>query len=369
MLTVQSLFTEYGAPNGASVKAAQDVSFFVPEGKFFTLLGPSGCGKTTTLRSIAGLEKPTSGEISVSGQVVYSSQKNISLPANLRNFGMVFQSYAIWPHMNVFQNVSFPLEVKRLKPSSHVMKEKVMSVLEAVGLDHLAGREATKLSGGQQQRLALARALVMEPRLLLLDEPLSNLDAKLREKMRFELKRMQSKFGITTIYVTHDQSEALALSDEIAVMSEGRIVQIGSPRDIYERPKTKFVADFIGTTNFIEGAIIGQEKIKNLWSVQTPLGILSVLSELDLKIGSKISISIRPEDIYLSDEPLPPGNANTMTGVIEQSVFLGEYMDLKIKFGDYEILARSHPTLSNSNGGRIHVRLDAAKCVALTESS
>jgi iron(III) transport system ATP-binding protein len=187
--------------------------------------------------------------------------------------------------------------------------------------------------------------------------------------MRFELKRMQSKFGITTIYVTHDQSEALALSDEIAVMSEGRIVQIGSPRDIYERPKTKFVADFIGTTNFIEGAIIGQERIKNLWSVQTPLGILSVLSELDLKIGSKISISIRPEDIYLSDEPLPPGNANTMTGVIEQSVFLGEYMDLKIKFGDYEILARSHPTLRTSNGERIHVRLDAAKCVALTNSS
>ena len=369
MLTVQSLFTEYRAPNGASVKAAQDVTFSVPEGKFFTLLGPSGCGKTTTLRSIAGLERPTSGEISVSEQVVYSSQKNIFLPPNLRNFGMVFQSYAIWPHMNVFHNVSFPLEVKRAKPSQHVIKEKVMSVLEAVGLDHLAEREATKLSGGQQQRLALARALVMEPRLLLLDEPLSNLDAKLREKMRFELKRMQSKFGLTTIYVTHDQSEALALSHEIAVMSEGRIVQIGSPRDIYERPKTKFVADFIGTTNFIEGVIIAQDRIHNLLSVQTPLGILSVLSERDFNIGAKISLSIRPEDIYLSEEPLPSGVQNTLTGIIEQSVFLGEYMDLKIKFGDYEMLARSHPTLRINNGDRIHVRLDAAKCVALSDSN
>ena len=201
--------------------------------------GPSGCGKTTTLRSIAGLERPNAGDITVDGEAVYSAGRGIFVAPNKRNFGMVFQSYAIWPHMNVFKNVAFPLEVGRAKFSKAQIEEKVMRVLTAVGLDHVADREATKMSGGQQQRLALARALVMEPKLLLLDEPLSNLDAKLRERMRFELKRMQRELGLTTIYVTHDQSEALALSHEIAVMNAGRIVQIGSPREIYERPRNQ----------------------------------------------------------------------------------------------------------------------------------
>ena len=224
-----------------------------PEGKLFTLLGPSGCGKTTTLRSIAGLEKPTAGEIEVGGRLVYSSAKGIFVAPNKRNFGMVFQSYAIWPHMNVFQNVAFPLEVRRL-PKKEI-RERVMRVLHAVALDELVDRDATKLSGGQQQRLALARALVMEPQLLLLDEPLSNLDAKLRDRMRSELKRLQRDLSLTTVYVTHDQSEALALSHEIAVMNEGRVVQVGTPRQIYEQPADKFVADFVGTTNFIGGTV------------------------------------------------------------------------------------------------------------------
>src|SRR5436853_217312 len=250
MLSVKELYTEYASDRGPPVRAAQNVSFEVPEGKLFTLLGPSGCGKTTTLRSIAGLERPVSGEIEVAGRVVYSSNQRIFVAPNKRNFGMVFQSYAIWPHMNVFQNVAFPLDVRKL-PRKEI-QERVTRVLAAVQLGHLVDREATKLSGGQQQRLALARALVMEPQLLLLDEPLSNLDAKLREKMRFELKRLQRELGLTTVYVTHDQSEALAMSNEIAVMNEGRIVQIGSPRDIYERPNSRFVADFVGTTNFID---------------------------------------------------------------------------------------------------------------------
>ncbi|MSO82955.1 MAG: ABC transporter ATP-binding protein, partial [Acidobacteria bacterium] len=268
MLSVEGLFTEYPGDHGQVVKAAQDVSFTVAEGRLFTLLGPSGCGKTTTLRSIAGLERPRAGEISVNGQVVYSSSKGVFVAPNRRGFGMVFQSYAIWPHMNVFQNVAFPLEVgdsgyvrgagaaKRTRLSRTQLRDSVMRVLTAVQLDHLADREATKLSGGQQQRLALARALVMEPALLLLDEPLSNLDAKLREKMRFELKRLQRELKITTVYVTHDQSEALALSHQIAVMHDGRIQQIGSPRDIYERPANQFVADFVGNTNFIEGTVV-----------------------------------------------------------------------------------------------------------------
>src|ERR1700686_4847640 len=220
VLSVKSLSTEYPGDRGRTVVAARDVSFEVPAGKLFTLLGPSGCGKTTTLRSIAGLERPSSGEIEVAGKVMYSSAKRIFVAPNKRNFGMVFQSYAIWPHMNVFQNVAFPLQVRRL--GKKLIREKVMRMLEAVALENFVDRDATKLSGGQQQRLALARALVMEPQLLLLDEPLSNLDAKLRERMRFELKRIQRELGLTTVYVTHDQSEALALSHMIALMNQGR---------------------------------------------------------------------------------------------------------------------------------------------------
>ena len=208
VLRVEGLFTEYATPKGEAVKAAQDVTFTVPEGRLFTLLGPSGCGKTTTLRSIAGLERPRAGEIAVNDRVVFSSAKGVFVAPNRRGFGMVFQSYAIWPHMNVFQNAAFPLEVGNGRHSRAGIRDKVMNVLTAVQLDHLAEREATTLSGGQQQRLALARALVMEPALLLLDEPLSNLDAKLREKMRFELKRLQRELRITTVYVTHDQSRS-----------------------------------------------------------------------------------------------------------------------------------------------------------------
>src|SRR6266852_2787889 len=245
MLRVDGLYTEYPNERGEIVKAAQDVTFTVPEGKLFTLLGPSGCGKTTTLRSIAGLERPRVGEIAVNERVVYSSSKGIFVMPNRRGFGMVFQSYAIWPHMTVFQNAAFPLEVAEKRKSRQEIRDKVVRVLGAVQLDHLADREATKLSGGQQQRLALARALVMEPALLLLDEPLSNLDAKLRERMRFELKRIQREIGITCIYVTHDQVEALAMSNEVAVMRDGKVEQVGKPREIYEAPMTRFVADFI----------------------------------------------------------------------------------------------------------------------------
>src|SRR5688572_10050192 len=251
MLTVSGLCTEYIDERGESIRAAHEVSFEVPQGKLFTLLGPSGCGKTTTLRSIAGLERPRSGEITVEGTVIYSSERNVFIPPSRRRLGMVFQSYAIWPHMTVFQNAAFPLQVGKPRNSRKTIEERVRRVLKVVALEDMAEREATKLSGGQQQRLALARALVMEPPLLLLDEPLSNLDAKLRERMRFELKRLQRDIGITTVYVTHDQSEALALSHSIAVMNKGQIQQTGSPREIYERPGSQFVADFIGSTNFL----------------------------------------------------------------------------------------------------------------------
>src|SRR6184192_3167568 len=362
VLRVKSLFTEYASEHGAVVKAAQDVSFEVPEGKLFTLLGPSGCGKTTTLRSIAGLEKPTSGEIEVGGRTVYSSSRGIFVAPNKRNFGMVFQSYAIWPHMNVFQNVAFPLEVRRLARKE--IRERVMRVLAAVQLDHLVDREATKLSGGQQQRLALARALVMEPALLLLDEPLSNLDAKLRERMRFELKRLQRDLKITTVYVTHDQSEALALSHEIAVMNEGRIIQIGTPREIYERPANAFVADFVGSTNFLDGAVLGPDGADGLYRVRTEIGDVTVQATEVLRADDKVLVSVRPEDVGL-DESRPQAANNVWEGKIDQKVFLGEFLDLQVKLGDRMLLARHHPSLRTPIGHSIFVHLQPEKCVAL----
>src|SRR5690349_3257887 len=276
MLTVSALCTEYVGEHGQTIRAAHEVSFQVPQGKLFTLLGPSGCGKTTTLRSIAGLERPRQGEISIGGDIVYSSQRGVFVPPNRRGLGMVFQSYAIWPHMTVYENAAFPLRVGRRRFARREIDQRVMRVLGTVDLADMAQREATKLSGGQQQRLALARALVMEPRVLLLDEPLSNLDAKLRERMRFELKRLQRELGITTVYVTHDQSEALALSHQIAVMNEGRIQQVGSPRDIYERPASPFVADFVGSTNFLDGSVLGPGGGHGQYLVRTEIGDVSV---------------------------------------------------------------------------------------------
>jgi iron(III) transport system ATP-binding protein len=362
VLKVQSLFTEYAGERGAVVKAAQDVSFQVPEGKLFTLLGPSGCGKTTTLRSIAGLERPTAGEIEVGGRTVYSASRGIFIAPNKRNFGMVFQSYAIWPHMNVFQNVAFPLEVRRL--ARKVIRDRVMRVLAAVQLEHLVDREATKLSGGQQQRLALARALVMEPQLLLLDEPLSNLDAKLRDRLRTELKRLQRDLNLTTVYVTHDQSEALALSHEIAVMNEGFVVQVGTPRQIYETPGNQFVADFVGTTNFIGGTVTAVDGGRCL--ISSAVGDLKAQASEGVAKNGTVIISVRPEDIELSElEPAVADGENIIRATVEAKDFLGEYLDFHVKVGDVVLQARAHPSLRTPTGEGIYLRIKAEKCVAI----
>ena len=363
MLQVRNLHASYVDAAGKVVKAVQDVSFDVPEGKLFTLLGPSGCGKTTTMRSIAGLERPLAGEVVVSGEAVYSADRRIFVAPNKRNFGMVFQSYAIWPHMNVFDNAAFPLQVGKRKFTRKQIEDKVMRVLTIVGLESFVDREATMLSGGQQQRLALARALAMEPKLLLLDEPLSNLDAKLRERMRFEIKRLQRELGVTTIYVTHDQSEALALSHEIAVMNEGRIVQIASPREIYERPRNKFVADFVGLTNFVDAVVEGADAAANIYIVGSALGALRVYSTEPLEKGRPVLISVRPEDVELSETRFE--GSNVVQGRVDLKVFLGEYVDFQINIGERQLLARAHPSLRTEVGGTVFVRMNPTKCISI----
>jgi iron(III) transport system ATP-binding protein len=360
MLSVTSLRKDYTTENGHVVQAVRDVSFSVPRGKMFALLGPSGCGKTTILRCIAGLEKPSGGKIAVDDQIVYSSAQGIFVPPNRRNFGMVFQSYAIWPHMTVFQNAAFPLRVGRRRRTARNVDETVSRALHVVALDGLEDRKATQLSGGQQQRLALARALVMEPPLLLLDEPLSNLDAKLRERMRFELKRLQKDLDITTIYVTHDQSEALALSHEIAVMSEGNLVQIGSPKDIYERPSNKFVADFVGTTNLIPGHVV--ESGTESHAVRVPFGVLAARSIDLLNVGDPVLVSIRPEHIQLS--LTHTNRPRTLEGVVDTQIFLGEHQDVQIRIGDLLLQARAPTSADLVAGSPVFLDFDEKNCIA-----
>jgi iron(III) transport system ATP-binding protein len=349
------------APGDTRVRALDGVSFDVRPGELFTLLGPSGCGKTTTLRSIAGLERPDGGTISVDGKPLFDAARGVAVPANARQLGMVFQSYAIWPHMTVFKNVAFPLEVlpRRGRPNRAAVDERVRRVLDAVELGDFADRAATKLSGGQQQRLALARALVIEPRLMLLDEPLSNLDAKLRESMRFELKRMQRDLGLTAIYVTHDQAEALALSSRIAVMNAGRIVQIGKPREVYEHPNCQFVADFIGVTNFLTGTVAAHTDGR--YRVRTSDGDLWVTSDLDLAIGGEVTLSVRPECVMLSEGP-PAGNPmNDWHGRIVNRAFLGDSVDHVVGIGKVELRNRSNPVQSIAPGTDVHLTIDPDK--------
>jgi iron(III) transport system ATP-binding protein len=367
MLKVENLSTEYPGSRGETIRVTHGVGFDVPAGKFFTLLGPSGCGKTTTLRSIAGLERPAQGEITAGGVTVYSSTRNIFVPPHKREFGMVFQSYAIWPHLTVFQNAAFPLEVAPRRLGKKQIEEKVMRVLAAVGLENHAGKEATKMSGGQQQRLALARALVMEPRLLLLDEPLSNLDAKLRERMRFELKRMQRELGVTSIYVTHDQSEALALSHEIAVMNAGRVVQIGSPRDIYLRPANRFVADFVGVSSFIQATVDSAGSEPDAYEAAAGFGRLTVRCAASLSRGQEVVVPVRPEDVQLSEQP--PGAENVIPGRIRLKVFLGECIDYQVDVGGQTLLARAHPSFNVPVGTPVFARIAPDRCVAIADDA
>jgi iron(III) transport system ATP-binding protein len=325
MLRVERLNKIFENTTDQIAGGIREATFALESGTFFTLLGPSGCGKTTTLRCIAGLETPDGGVIDVDGRTLFDAKARVNVPVEQRAIGMVFQSYAIWPHMTVAENVAFPFTVAKRRYSRAEVEEAVRRALAIVDLDGFQPRSATRLSGGQQQRVALARAIVHEPRLLLLDEPLSNLDAQLRDEMRGELKRLQSKIGITTVYVTHDQSEALALSDRIAVMDQGRITQIGSPQDIYFRPANPFVARFVGATNLLAGRLIGAANGRGEVEVLGGRQIQCLIPQ-EISDPSAVSVSIRPESIELV---VPPGNGGTrqdkncLAGRISGVTFLG----------------------------------------------
>jgi spermidine/putrescine transport system ATP-binding protein len=295
------------------VVAVDHVSLRILDGEFFSMLGPSGCGKTTTLRMIAGFEQPTEGEVFIASNPV------AGVPAFERNTNMVFQNYALFPHMTVAQNVAFGLEMKRV-PRSEI-NQRVTGALEMVRLPGMEDRRPKQLSGGQQQRVALARALVNRPSVLLLDEPLGALDLKLRKEMQLELKDLQDRVGITFVYVTHDQEEALTMSDRIAVMHEGRVLQIGSPTEIYERPTCRFVADFIGETNFLDGEVVGRENGQVAVKIRPELTVRVPAGEQD-PTNAQVTVAIRPEKISILDRPLPDVE-NCLSGVIQEVVYIG----------------------------------------------
>ena len=363
MIEIKSLVKIFADGANAGVRAVNDVSFTVEDGRFYTLLGPSGCGKTTTLRCIAGLEKADGGEIVVAGNKVFSATDGTFVPAYRRPIGMVFQSYAIWPHMTVFENVAFPLRVGKQRVSSSDVKKKVNHALSQVELDGYEERMATQLSGGQQQRLALARALVREPQVLLLDEPLSNLDAKLRERMRFELRELQRRLRITTLYVTHDQIEALSMSNVIAVMNSGVIIQEGPPREVYLQPKTKFVANFIGSTNQLTGEIVKLDH-EGMGTVRTDDGEISCQILEGLAVGNKVVVVVRPESIYLNQKK-PPDTANLLEGKIGAAMFLGEYVDCTVELGKNMLQTHQRYTTQVRRGDPVWVELPAGECMAL----
>jgi spermidine/putrescine transport system ATP-binding protein len=331
--------------------ALNNVSFEVKEHEFFTLLGPSGCGKTTLLRIIGGLLKPIEGHVILDGEDI------TDWPPYSRGMSMVFQSYALFPHMNVFENIAFGLRLRKV--SENIIKQEVKKALEILNLEGYENRMPKELSGGEQQRVALARALVIKPRVLLLDEPLSNLDLKLRQRMRKELKDIQKYVGVTTIYVTHDQTEALSMSDRIAVMNKGRIMQIGNPEEIYEYPKNKFVADFIGETNFLEGIIkrlmpeVIYIEINNRFIIPLPSSIQNLSS---LYEGKKVIVSIRPEHIKITNE-----KSHELNGRIASISYLGNILKYYVKLPNGDTIqvneVRGASELSHSVGEIVYLKI------------
>ncbi len=353
---VQNLVKQFG-----DQRALDDVSFDVKEGELFTLLGPSGCGKSTTLMSIAGFQDPESGTIAVGDDTFFDASRKLAVPAEQRNLGIVFQSYAVWPHMTVFDNLAFPLKVRKLKRAA--IRGRVLEVLELVEMTPYEKRYPHQLSGGQQQRVALARALVYSPGVLLLDEPFSNLDAKLRERARAWVKELQHRLGLTTIFVTHDQDEALSMSDRIAVMSAGEVQQIGTPEEVYRRPSSRFVAEFVGRVNLIEG--IASRSRSGAGALVAVAG-----SPLSLAVSSpgeadgNVTIAIRPEAVTLhAHDDLSVNGTNTWDAEVGTVAFLGDHYEYELTAGDVALTVQS-PRLVPGSRIRVHIPPDACAVVA-----
>ncbi len=367
MLKVEQLKKTFQIAGADDVQALKGVSVTVATGEFFTLLGHSGSGKSTFIRSVAGLEEPDSGEITIMDQEVYSSSKNIIMPTEERPIGMVFQSYAIWPHMSVADNVAFPLvhgvRRKSNKLPKAKIKEAVMEALEIVRLGNLASRATTQLSGGQQQRVALARALVRKPKLLLLDEPLSNLDAKLREEMRIEVKEMVGSLGITTLYVTHDQTEALTMSDRVGVIKDGVLLEVGDPYELYTKPRTREVAQFLGAANVINGEVAHVDGVS---VVKTAIGQLQANVLADVIDGSSVAVVVRPEAIACTADLSVEGE-NVFEGTVTKTVFLGSMFDAEIDVNNtpFRVVLDFRKPLEK--GQRVKITIPREHCLAINE--
>ncbi len=349
-LLIENLQKRFGG-----VKAIDGVTLTVADGEFVTLLGPSGCGKTTTLNCLAGLETPDEGTIRVGDKVFFDSGRSIDLPPESRNAGLVFQSYALWPHKTVGANIDLPLRLR--KYSEKEIRERVENVMKVVELSGLEKRYPHELSGGQQQRVALARALVYEPSILLLDEPLSNLDAKLRERARFWLRQIQKRIGTTTIYVTHDQLESLALSDRIAVMKDGKILQIGSPTEIFEKPSVPFVADFMGTNNFFEGTIQSLEGDRMVFRLANGRELI-VPTIPDALPGKKATMAIRPQNVQLASAAGAEA-PNVFTVKVVGGQYLGTYYEYIVNDADGDFLFHTRKEI---HGDQATVYFDPAEC-------
>ncbi len=355
-ITLDNLTKVYGTH-----AAVNHINLSVKDGEFISLLGPSGCGKTTTLRMLAGFITPDDGQIIVNDKIVSSPHK--SVPPEKRNMSMIFQSYAIWPHKTVFENVAFGLQLRKV--SKEELRRRVNKALDVVKLTKMADRYPAQLSGGQQQRVSLARAVVIEPQILLMDEPLSNLDASLREEMRVELRRLHDEIGITTVYVTHDQGEALVTSDRIVVMYDGSIQQAGTPEEIYERPTTEFVARFIGRCNTLPGTLLA--------SGQVDVGgvLIAANSRAEgVSIGHETMVSVRPHSIVLGADSARLDYPNSYTGKVTSQVYLGEYRDYVVKLdnSDIELTVVTPPTVHHSIGEQVYLTIPPETCRVVPRS-
>ena len=356
-IEVQDLRIQYGP-----VVAVHGVSFTVQPGEQLTLLGPSGCGKTTTLRALAGLERPSGGTIRIGGQAMFSGARHIDIPAEKRGLSMVFQSYAIWPHMTVFDNVAYGLRVRK-RPRAEI-ETKVRAALDLVQMARFADRRASQLSGGQQQRVALARACAFSPQVVLFDEPLSNLDAKLRADMRIELRELQHRLGVTSVYVTHDLEEALAMSDHIVVMHDGVIAQAGTPAEIYDRPRNAFVADFVGSSNLVSGRLRPDLARDGLIALETTSGQIVHGDPCGRTVGDEPTFSIRTVHLRFSNEK-PGGDMNVWPVRVHRCVFQGDFTQIHVAWGDRDLVIRSAAQQPIVEQQSAWIWADPRRCVLL----